>query len=175
MTAIVMVDAAWAIGRDGDQLCYIPPDLKRFQRRTTGHPVLVGRKTLATFPGGRPLKNRRNLILSRDPSFAPVGGEVYASLDQALAAAPADRRLLRLTIRRVQQTLIIKVENSYGQAPRRDQGALVSAKKDRTRHGWGLKSVQAAAERYEGVLQTDWADGVFRAVVTLSFQPVKLP
>ncbi|MFR4758315.1 MAG: dihydrofolate reductase [Evtepia gabavorous] len=55
MKLIVAVDAArWAIGKDGDQLCYIPPDLKRFQRLTTGHPVLLGRKTLATFPGGRP-------------------------------------------------------------------------------------------------------------------------
>lgn len=90
MELIVMVDAAWAIGRDGDQLCYIPPDLKRFQRRTAGHAVLVGRKTLATFPGGRPLKNRRNLILSRDPAFGPAGGEVYPTLEAALAAAPAD-------------------------------------------------------------------------------------
>ena len=54
MKLIVAVDACWAIGKDGDQLCYIPPDLKRFQRLTTGHPVLLGRKTLATFPGGTP-------------------------------------------------------------------------------------------------------------------------
>lgn len=90
MKLIVAVDACWAIGKDGDQLCYIPPDLKRFQRLTTGHPVLLGRKTLATFPGGRPLKNRRNLILSTDPAFAPAGGEVFATLKAALAAAPAD-------------------------------------------------------------------------------------
>lgn len=111
----------------------------------------------------------------RGVDLTAILGNLLDNALEALAAAPADRRLLRLTIRRIQQTLIIKVENSYGQAPHRDQGALVSAKKDRTRHGWGLKSVQAAAERYEGVLQTDWADGVFRAVVTLSFQPVKLP
>ena len=90
MKLIVAVDACWAVGKDGDQLCYIPPDLKRFQRLTTGHPVLLGRKTLATFPGGRPLKNRRNLILSTDPAFAPAGGEVFATLKAALAAAPAD-------------------------------------------------------------------------------------
>ena len=91
MKLIVAVDACWAIGKDGDQLCYIPPDLKRFQRLTTGHPVLLGRKTLATFPGGRPLKNRRNLILSTDPAFAPAGGEVFATLKAALAAAPGYR------------------------------------------------------------------------------------
>lgn len=90
MYLIVAVDENWAIGRDGDQLCYIPADLKRFQRLTTGHPVLLGRKTLATFPGGRPLKNRRNLILSATPGFAVEGGEVFAALEEALAAAPAD-------------------------------------------------------------------------------------
>ena len=90
MNLIAAVDLNWAIGRDGDQLCYIPADLKRFQALTTGHPVILGRKTLATFPGGRPLKNRRNLILSRDPSFAPEGAEVFRSLEALRAAAPAD-------------------------------------------------------------------------------------
>ena len=87
---IAAVDLNWAIGRDGDQLCYIPADLKRFQALTTGHPVILGRKTLATFPGGRPLKNRRNLILSRDSAFAPEGAEVFRSLEALRAAAPAD-------------------------------------------------------------------------------------
>ena len=73
MNLIVAVDKNWAIGRDGDQLIYIPEDLKHFKALTTGHPVILGRKTLATFPGGRPLKGRRNLILSRDPAFAPRG------------------------------------------------------------------------------------------------------
>ena len=87
MNLIAAVDLNWAIGRGGDQLCYIPADLKRFQALTTGHPVILGRKTLATFPGGRPLKNRRNLILSRDPSFAPEGAEVFRSLEALRAAA----------------------------------------------------------------------------------------
>ena len=90
MNLIVAVDKNWAIGRDGDQLIYIPEDLKRFKALTTGHPVILGRKTLGTFPGGRPLKGRRNLILSRDPAFAPEGAEVFPDLDRLLAAAPAD-------------------------------------------------------------------------------------
>ena len=90
MNVIVAVDENWAIGLEGDQLCYIPADLKRFQKLTTGHPVLVGRKTIATFPGGRPLKNRRNLILSTKPDYAPEGGEVFSTLAQALAAATED-------------------------------------------------------------------------------------
>ena len=90
MNVIAAVDQTWAIGKDGDQLVRIPADLKRFQTLTSGHTVILGRKTLATFPGGRPLKNRRNLILSRDPFFAPEGAEVFRDLDSLRAAAPAD-------------------------------------------------------------------------------------
>ena len=90
MNLIAAVDRNWAIGRGGDQLCYIPADLKRFRALTTGHPVILGRKTLATFPGGRPLKGRRNLVLSRDPAFSPEGAEVVRDLDSLRAAAPAD-------------------------------------------------------------------------------------
>lgn len=90
MDLIVAVDRNWAIGRGGDQLVYISQDLKRFKALTTGHPVILGRKTLDTFPVGRPLKGRRNLILSRSPGFAPEGAEVYPDLDALLAAAPED-------------------------------------------------------------------------------------
>ena len=90
MNLIAAVDQNWAIGKGGDQLCYIPADLKRFRALTTGHPVILGRKTLATFPGGRPLKNRRNLILSRTMGEAPQGAEVFSTAEALLAAAPED-------------------------------------------------------------------------------------
>jgi len=90
MKVIAAADENWAIGRNGDQLIYISEDLKHFKALTTGHPVILGRKTLATFPGGRPLKGRRNLILSRNPGFAPPEAEVFSSLEELLAAAPQD-------------------------------------------------------------------------------------
>ena len=90
MNLIAAVDRNWAIGKGGDQLVYLRTDLKRFQALTTGHAVILGRKTLATFPGGRPLKNRRNLVLSRDPDFRPEGAEVFPTLEAPLAAAPED-------------------------------------------------------------------------------------
>ena len=90
MNLIAAVDEHWALGKGGDQLVYISQDLKRFKTLTTGHPVILGRKTMATFPGGRPLKGRRNLILSRNPDFAPEGAEVYPDLDSLLAQAPED-------------------------------------------------------------------------------------
>ena len=85
MIAIVAVDKNWAIGKDGEQIVYIPEDLKRFKAFTTGNTILLGRKTVATFPNGKPLKNRRNLILSRNPDYAPEGGEVYPNLEALLA------------------------------------------------------------------------------------------
>ena len=94
MNLIVAVDRNWAIGKDGDQLVYLSEDLKHFKALTTGHPVILGRKTLATFPGGRPLKGRRNMILSRSPGFAPEGAEVVQNLPALLEAAPEDAFVL---------------------------------------------------------------------------------
>lgn len=90
MNLIVAVDRNWAIGKDGDQLVYLSEDLKHFKALTIGHAVILGRKTLATFPGGRPLKGRRNMILSRNLGFSPEGTEVFHSLPALLAAAPED-------------------------------------------------------------------------------------
>ena len=90
MNAIVAVDRNWAIGREGDQLVYLKEDLKRFRTLTAGHAVIVGRKTLATFPGGRPLKGRDNLILTRDPDLHVEGAQVFHRVEDLLAAAPED-------------------------------------------------------------------------------------
>ena len=90
MNVIVVVDENWAIGNDGDQLVYIPADLKRFQALTTGKKVLLGRKTLATFPGGRPLKNRENIVLSTCENLSIDGAQVVKTIDEALSCADAD-------------------------------------------------------------------------------------
>lgn len=90
MNLIVAVDQNWAIGKDGDQLVYLKEDLKRFRTLTSGHTVILGRKTLTTFPGGRPLKNRRNLILSRNPQFQAEGAEVFSSVEELVQQADGD-------------------------------------------------------------------------------------
>lgn len=90
MELIVAVDRNWAIGKGGDQLVYLSADLKRFKAITMGRTVILGRKTLATFPGGRPLKGRDNLILSRNPRLNPEGARVFSCVEDLLAAAPAD-------------------------------------------------------------------------------------
>lgn len=94
LQAIVAVDEQWGIGKNGDLLAHISADLRRFKALTTGHPVILGRKTLSTFPGGRPLPGRRNLILSHDPGFAPEGAEVFRDLGALLSAAPADSMVI---------------------------------------------------------------------------------
>ena len=119
MNVIVAVDRNWAIGKEGDQLVYIPADLKRFKTLTMGHPVILGRKTLATFPGGRPLKGRRNLILSRNPDFAPEGAEVYPDLESLLAQAPEDAFVIggasvyRMLINACDTAYITKIDAEY--------------------------------------------------------------
>lgn len=90
MNVIVVVDAHWGIGCGGDQLVYISSDLKRFQALTMDHAIIVGRKTLATFPGGRPLRGRTNLILSATQGYQVEDAEVFTDLEALLAVAPAD-------------------------------------------------------------------------------------
>ena len=67
MTIIVAADKNWAIGNKDDLLVRIKEDHKNFKELTTGHTVILGRKTLSTFPGGLPLKSRTNIIMGRDP------------------------------------------------------------------------------------------------------------
>lgn len=89
MNLIAAVDQNWAIGKDGDQLCYIPADLKRFQALTTGHAVILGRKTLATFPGAGP-EEPAQLDFIPQCRLRSRGAEIFADVDSLLEAAPAD-------------------------------------------------------------------------------------
>jgi len=88
--AIVAADAHWGIGNNARLLCPIRADLRRFRQLTWGRTVILGRKTLSTFPGGRPLPGRTNLILSRRPGFSVDGAAVFSCLEDLLAAAPDD-------------------------------------------------------------------------------------
>ena len=82
MNVIVAVDAEWGIGNKGDLLARVKEDLQQFARLTTGKTVVLGSNTLATFPGGRVLKDRLNIVLNPDPEYAPEGAVVVHSLDE---------------------------------------------------------------------------------------------
>jgi len=84
MNLIVAVDNNWAIGNKNELLIRIPNDQKHFREETTGKVVVLGRKTLATFPQGLPLPNRTNIILSRNPGFQVKGGIVVHSIKELL-------------------------------------------------------------------------------------------
>lgn len=84
MKLIVAVDNNWAIGNKGQLLVSIPNDHKNFRLTTTGKVVVLGRKTMDTFPQGQPLKNRTNIILSRDVNYKVNGAIVVHSIDELL-------------------------------------------------------------------------------------------
>lgn len=82
MKFIAAVDKNWAIGNKGRLLVRISEDQKNFRNETMGHVVVLGRKTLEEFPGGRPLKGRTNIILSGNPEYTVDGAVVVHSLDE---------------------------------------------------------------------------------------------
>lgn len=84
MNIIVATDEHWAIGYKGRLLVSIPNDQKHFREETTGKVVVLGRKTLQTFPQGQPLQNRKNIILSRDKKYHVKGATVVHSLEELL-------------------------------------------------------------------------------------------
>ena len=87
MNAIVITDRQWAIGYRGRLLFALPADMRRFRALTSGGTVILGRRTLESFPEGRPLPNRRNIVVTRNPETLPPGAEAAASPEEALALA----------------------------------------------------------------------------------------
>ena len=87
MNAIVVADRNWAIGRNNGLLFSLPGDMKHFRTLTSGGTVIMGRRTLDSFPGGRPLPKRRNIVITRDPDFCREGCEIVHSPEAALALA----------------------------------------------------------------------------------------
>ena len=84
MNIIVAVDKNWAIGKDNKLLVAIPADMKMFRQETTGKVIVLGRKTLETFPGGLPLKNRTNIILTTNKDFKAKDATVVHSIEELL-------------------------------------------------------------------------------------------
>ena len=91
MDAIVAVYADWGIGAKGTQPLVIPADRRRFRELTMGAAVIVGRRTLDDFPGGRPLPGRENLVLTRQNIVIEGAQVVHSPAEAAAAAAQYDR------------------------------------------------------------------------------------
>lgn len=95
MEAIVAVYSDWGIGIDGTQPVVVKADRAHFIELTRGAAVIVGRKTLADFPGGRPLKGRNNIVITRQ-NIEIEGAEVAHTTEQALELAAKYPRTLVL-------------------------------------------------------------------------------
>ena len=84
MNLIVAADKNWAIGHENKLLVSIPADMKFFREMTTGKVVVMGRKTLESFPGGLPLKNRINVVLTKNMDYHVKDAVVVHSVEEAL-------------------------------------------------------------------------------------------
>ncbi len=92
MKILLAADQAWGIGNKGRLLIRIDEDMRRFRELTLGKIVICGRRTLQSFPGGRPLAGRVNIVLSRDPGFLAEGAVTARSVDEVLALLAEDHQ-----------------------------------------------------------------------------------
>lgn len=90
LTAIVAMTPERVIGRAGTLPWHLPEDLAFFKRTTSGHPIVMGRKTYESI--GRPLPQRRNIVLTRDPAWSATGVEVIRHPDELLGLPDLDGR-----------------------------------------------------------------------------------
>lgn len=84
MNIIVNADKNWAIGKNNSLLVRIPADMKYFRQMTEGNIVVMGRKTLESFPQGRPLANRVNIVISHNPDYQVKDAIVVHSVEEAM-------------------------------------------------------------------------------------------
>lgn len=83
MNLIVAADKNWAIGKDNRLMWSIPADMKYFREMTKGNVIIMGRKTLESFPQGQPLKNRVNIVITRKKDYKVKGAVVVHSVKEA--------------------------------------------------------------------------------------------
>ena len=86
MQCIVAVDANWGIGYKNQLLVSIPADMRFFKETTTGKVVVMGKNTLESFPGGKPLANRTNIVVALEKDYKVPGAIVVNSIEEAVEA-----------------------------------------------------------------------------------------
>ncbi|OGE25782.1 hypothetical protein A3H85_01360 [Candidatus Daviesbacteria bacterium RIFCSPLOWO2_02_FULL_40_8] len=114
ISIIVAASENMVIGKKGGLPWYIPEDLKRFKNITTGHPIIMGRKTHQSI--GRPLPNRTNIIITRDATYKAEGCIVVNSVEQALQQAqgnPGAQEIFIIGGGEIYQQVMNKVERIY--------------------------------------------------------------
>ncbi|MEY8391433.1 dihydrofolate reductase [Lachnospiraceae bacterium] len=123
MNLIAAVDKNWGIGLNNALLVRIPDDMKRFRQITTGNVVVMGRKTLESFPGGQPLKNRVNIVVTSDREYQVKDAVCVHSMEelaQELEKYKSDQiyiiggeSIYRQLLEQCDTALITKIEYEY--------------------------------------------------------------
>lgn len=110
----------------------------------------------------------------RSADLTAILGNLLDNALEAISKSPDTCHFINLTIRRINDMLVIKVENDCKSISISSNGDLQTTKSDNGLHGWGLKSARAAAERYDGTVETTYTDNLFCAVATLSYKYSKI-
>ena len=116
MNLIVAVDENWGIGKDGDLLKRISADMKYFRRMTTGNVLLLGRKTLESFPNGNPLPNRIHIVLTNQNDYVAKDGVILCpTIEEAIKKATsfADKEIFVIGGGSVYRQLLPFCEKAY--------------------------------------------------------------
>lgn len=122
MNLIVAVDKNWAIGKNNKLLVSIPADKKFFRETTKGNIVVMGRKTLESFPQGQPLQNRVNIVISRNKDYKVKGAVVVHSIEEAIEEAKkyegdvyviGGESIYRAMLPYCQTALVTKIDHAY--------------------------------------------------------------
>lgn len=123
--SILSVDKKYGIGKNNDLLFHLPLDMKFFRETTKGRMVFMGENTLLSFPGGRPLKNRINVVLSQDPTHNYEGCVNVHNFDEFIKILQEKGRnsdvfviggasIYRQTLPYVDKVLLTKVDADGG-------------------------------------------------------------
>jgi dihydrofolate reductase len=119
VTLLVAMDRERGIGVDNRLPWHLPEDLAHFKRVTTGHAIIMGRKTFDSI--GRPLPNRRNIVITRDPAWRREGVEAASSLEAALALAAGNAEvfviggaeIFRLALPLAQRMVVTEIDGRF--------------------------------------------------------------
>ena len=114
----------------------------------------------------------RNMNIKSSDLCAILGNLLDNAIEACSKVKESDRRKMRLIIRRIQQMLVIKIENTYEVMPISIDGQYQTSKTDGGLHGWGIKSAKTAAAQYDGIVKSTCTEELFTTVVTLSFDAV---
>jgi dihydrofolate reductase len=112
LSMIVAIDQNNGIGKGDDQLAYISADLKRFKALTTGHTILMGRKTFEALPKGA-LPNRRNVVITRQADYKAAGADVVTSVDGAIDSCKNDEKVFVIGGGEIYNIFLPKTDELY--------------------------------------------------------------